>query len=768
MRINILGGGPAGLYSAILLKKLDETADVHVFEKNASGSTFGWGVVFSAETLGNLRDADEPTFLAIEKNFAYWDDIELFHEVRRERSTGHGFCGIGRQRLLLLLEERAKNLGVEIHFETPVTDLDAHLGADLLIGAGGLGSITRKRFESDFGVSITEGKSRFVWLGSDWKLDAFTFIFRQSEHGVFQVHAYQFDNTTSTFIVECDEETFQRAGLSDDMDIAGYFEALFAPELKGAKLFAKDARWRRFPTIECERWTQDNVVLVGDAAHTAHFSVGSGTKLAMEDAIALVDALEKSRALGATSSKETIKNGLSLYEETRRVPVLKTQKAAAQSRRWFEDTERHMRLTTEQLYFSLLSRTRRITYDNLKLRDADYVERSTGYFHDQLRTQDDAEQSAVPPMFTRFVVGSGPGAMTLANRIVVSPMCQYKAADGLVNDWHLVHLGSRAVGGAGLIIAEMTNVSADGRITPGCAGLYRDEHAIAWKRVTDFVHSESEAKIAVQLAHAGRKGSCAIPWKAGSDVPLAEGERWETLGPSPIAWNAGHPTPRQMNAADMKRVTSDFVAAAKRAKDAGFDIVELHLAHGYLLSSFISPVSNQRTDEYGGSPERRARFPLEVVRAVREAWEGPLFARISATDWLDHDSAVESFSEGDAVELAKWLKAAGVDLIDVSAGQTSPDQKPVYGRAFQTPFSEYIRNEVGIPTITVGNILDGDRANTILLAGRADLVAMARAHLADPYLTHHAAAAQGLLPKWPLPYKAAQTVAPKLFGPESD
>ena len=754
MNVNVLGGGPAGLYFSILLRKARPDAKITVYERNAPDDTFGWGVVFSDETLGHLEAADPPTFKAIRENFAYWDAIDLIHDhdgaTHRVRSGGHGFCGIGRRSLLLLLQERAREVGVVLRFSTPVEDIESLRGADLFVAADGVNSRARALYADSFKPKVTMGESRFMWLGTEQSHEAFTFIFRQNEHGTFQVHAYQFDASTSTFIVECDAETFARSGLAEDDEDAAiaYCEKLFAPELGGHKLMANRSRWIRFPEVVCERWTHENMVLIGDAAHTAHFSVGSGTKLAMEDSIELAKCI----AEGASVS-----DGLARYDDERHELVARTQRAAQQSQRWFEEAPRHVKHPPERLMFALLSRTRRVTHENLRLRDPRYIEAADRFYANSERASEAKDATKTAPMFTPLELAG----VTLSNRVVVSPMCQYRATDGVPDDWHLVHLGSRAAGGAGLVFAEMTNVSADARITPGCTGLYTNAQQEAWARITRFVHAESDAKIAIQLGHAGRKGATKLPWIAGYDVPLDTEDAWPLLGPSAIPWTEAHAVPRAMDRDDMDRVVGDFVAAAVRAEAAGFDIIEVHLAHGYLLSSFLTPLSNRRSDEYGGDLAGRARFPLEVVAAVRAVWKGPLSVRISATDWVEGGFDIE-----DAVQLAHWLKAAGVDLIDVSAGQTSPLAKPVYGRAFQTPFAERIRNDVGMATMAVGNIMDADRVNTILLAGRADLVAMARAHLANPYLTRHAAAALGVDFSWPKPYAAAASVAPKMFGDE--
>lgn len=746
----ILGGGPAGLYFAILAKKAEPSRTVEVYERNAPDDTFGWGVVFSDETLGNLEVADAPTYTAIRENFAYWDSIDthLSHDgaARVVRSSGHGFCGIGRMRLLLLLQARAKELGVELNFKTEVEDIDAlREGCDLLVAADGVNSRTRALYESSFQPDIQMGENHFIWLGTHQSFEAFTFIFRENEHGIFQVHAYQFDDSTSTFIVECDEQSWRKAGLdkASEAESIAYCEKVFAPELGGHGLMGNRSRWIQFPTIKCAQWNHENVVLLGDAVHTAHFSVGSGTKLAMEDSIVLAESLD---------DDATIEECLRVYKEAREPLVGRTQRAAAQSQQWFEESRRHLRHAPERVVFSMLSRTRRVTHENLRMRDPAYIESVDRFYMNEHGV---ASESLVPPMFTSFDLAG----VTLENRVVVSPMCQYSATDGVPNDWHLVHLGSRAVGGAGLVFVEMTNVSPDARITPGCTGLWNDEQEAAWRRITDFIHTHSRAKVAVQLGHAGRKGATKLMWE-GMDEPLLSGG-WPLVSASALPWADGSVAPREMTRADMDQVREQFVASARRAASAGFDVLEVHLAHGYLLSSFLSPLTNTRADEYGGTLSARARYPLEVVKAVRQVWDGPLSARISATDWVEGGFDVE-----DAIALSAMLRDAGVDLIDVSAGQTTTDAKPVYGRAFQMPFAERIRNELGIPVMTVGNILDHDRVNTILAAGRADLVALARAHLADPYLSLHAGAALGHRVAWPVQYGSAAPVARKMFEDE--
>ncbi|MFK7989253.1 MAG: bifunctional salicylyl-CoA 5-hydroxylase/oxidoreductase [Sandaracinaceae bacterium] len=738
MRIHIVGGGPAGLYLSILTKLRDPGSEVTVFERNAVDDTFGWGVVFSDETLGNLRASDPVVYDKIRDAFVYWDSIDIHAGGETLTSRGHGFCGMSRKRLLALLEDRAAELGVDVRHGVEVDDVASLKDCDLLVGADGVNSKTRARWESHFGPRIDRRHCRYIWLGTEQGFDAFTFSFRENEHGLFQIHAYQFEEGTSTVIVECDEASWRAAGLDEksiDESIA-YCEAVFVDELGGNKLLNNRASWVQFPTIKLDRWHFENVVLIGDAVHTAHFSIGSGTKLAMEDAIALDTALGGD---GALSER------LVAYETARREWVGRTQKAAQQSLEWFEDAKRYAPMAPIQLAISLLTRSRRITHDNLQLRDPALIDQADRWFLDQQGIEHTPNAPPTTPMFTPFSLRS----MTVTNRMVVSPMCQYSAVGGVVTDWHLVHLGSRAVGGAGLVFAEMTDVSPEGRITEGCAGLWNETQRDAWARVVAFVHTNSNAKIAIQLGHAGRKGATTLPWEG--EAPLEDG--WPLLAPSAIPYGPGSAVPKAMTRDDMDAVREQFVRSAALAAEAGFDLLELHCAHGYLLSSFLSPLSNQRDDDYGGSLDNRMRYPLEVFEAVRAVWpeDKPMSVRISATDWVEG-----GFDGADAVAVARALESRGCDLIDVSTGQTSPDARPVYGRCFQTPFADRIRNEVGIPTLTVGNITSADQVNTILLAGRADLCAMARPHLKNPYFTLHAAEALHEDVPYPPQYLAAK------------
>lgn len=754
MRVVCIGGGPAGLYFAILLKKQDPAHDIVVYERNRPYDTFGWGVVFSDQTLQNLAGADEPSKQEILDAFAHWDDIDVHFKGRTITSGGHGFCGIGRKRLLNILQDRARALGVRLEFEAEieVDDITTRFAdADLIIASDGLNSKVRTRWAEHFKPSIDVRKNKFVWLGTTRMFDAFTFIFKKTEHGWFQVHAYRYDREHSTFIVETREETWRAHGLdkADADETVRFCSELFAEWLDGHPLLTnmrhlRSSQWISFPRVTCETWVKDNVVLMGDAAHTAHFSIGSGTKLALEDAIALAREVGKHPG--------DVRAALAAYEAERKIEVLKIQAAARNSTEWFESVVRYENLEPEQFVYSMLTRSQRISHENLRLRDRAFVDGMERWFGD--RAAGRPQQMAVPPMFAPFTLRG----MALPNRVVVSPMATYSAVDGTPNDFHLVHYGARALGGAGLVYTEMTCVSAEGRITPGCPGMYERAHVAAWKRVVDFVHQRSEAKICLQLGHSGPKGSTKVGWE-GYDVPLDAGN-WTILGPSAVAWSDANQVPRVMTADDMARVVDQHRQATQWAMEAGFDMIELHAAHGYLLSSFLTPLTNRRTDAYGGSLENRLRFPLEVFRAMRAVWpvDRPMAVRISAHDWVEGGNTAD-----DAVAMAGAFKAAGADLIDVSAGQTSTAAKPVYGRMFQTPFADRVRNEAGIATMAVGNITDFDQVNSILAAGRADLCALARPHLADPHWTLRAAVAQGHSAQWwPKPYLAGKAQAERM------
>ena len=752
MKIVSIGGGPAGLYFAILMKKAYPDTEITILERNRPDDTFGWGVVFSDETLGAFEDADADSFAEITSNFKYWRDIETYYRDTCTVSTGHGFAALSRKKLLQILHRRCRDLGVTLEFETEVDGLGQFADADLILGVDGVNSWVRGHLAEHFQPSLDWRRCRFSWLGTTKPLEAFTFIFEESEHGLFQVHAYPFEEGLSTWIVECHDDVWQRAGLdqASEEDTVAFCEALFAEHLDGHPLLPNRSVWRLFPTVRCATWHHDNVVLLGDAAHTAHFSIGSGTKLAMEDAIALASAFER---LGTRDVPAV----LAAYQDERWVDVIKLQKAAQTSLEWFENSARYMGQAPVQLTFNLMTRSKRITYDNLNERDPSLIAEVTEWYRSDVGAPRTSNGEAPPPIFTPYRLRD----IELKNRIVVSPMCQYSAEDGTPNDWHLVHLGSRAIGGAGLIITEMTNVSADGRISQGCAGMYRPEHADAWKRIVDFVHVNSEAKIGIQLAHAGRKGSVAHPWDR-EDVPLTPAQgAWQTLAPSALPFAPHWPAPKAMGREDMERITRAFMQATRWAEEAGFDLIEVHMAHGYLLSSFISPLVNRRDDDYGGSLENRMRFPLEVFSAMRAIWpeHKPMSVRVSASDWMADGSGS---TPQETVRVAKMLKAAGCDILDVSSGGNSLESDIVYGRMYQVPFAEKVRYEADMPVMAVGALLGDDHANTVLAAGRADLAAMARPHLRDAYLTLHAAEKHGYLDHpWPGQYLAGKPAPPR-------
>jgi anthraniloyl-CoA monooxygenase len=732
MKIACVGGGPAGLYFAISMKLRDPAHEIEAFERNPPGVTFGWGVVFSDLTVDNIKRNDPVSAKIITREFAHWDDIEVNFKSETITSGGHGFIGIGRKRLLEILQDRARELGVVLHFNAECDPADPKLrGYDLVIASDGANSRFRDADEDAFGVDIDVRANKFVWLGTSKVFDAFTFAFEETEHGWIWAHAYRFAPDCSTFIVECSEKTWRSFGfdkMTQEESIAAC-EKLFAKYLDGHSLQSNathlvgSAAWLNFRRIKCERWASGNVILLGDAAHTAHFSIGSGTKLALEDAIKLAEVLNRpGLSLGAA---------LDEYQAERNLEVLKLQNSARNSTEWFETLERYTHFEPLQFGYSLLTRSQRISHENLRLRDREWLETVERWFWK--RATAGISNKTAPPMFAPLKLRE----LTVENRIVVSPMDMYSAVDGTPNDFHFVHYGERALGGAGLVFTEMTCVSPEGRISPGCTGMWNDDHVAAWKRIVDFVHSQSKAKICLQLGHSGGKGSTGLGWE-GSDLPLANGN-WPVMAASDVQWSPVNQVPKPMTRADMDSVRDQFVAAVRMGLEAGFDMVELHAAHGYLLSGFITPLQNRRIDEYGGSLENRLKYPLEVFAAMRAAWPGdrPMSVRISATDWAGEDGITPE----DAVLVGEAFAREGADLIDVSAGQTWAGQQPVYGRMFQTPFSDRIRNEGQLATMAVGNIYEPDHANSILAAGRADLVALARPHLIDPFWTLRAAAA---------------------------
>ncbi|AFO88133.1 bifunctional salicylyl-CoA 5-hydroxylase/oxidoreductase [Phaeobacter inhibens] len=760
MKIACLGGGPAGLYFAISTKLRQPDAEITVFERNKPDDTFGWGVVLSDDALENLTTNDPVSAGQIRDKFAYWDDIAVVHGGVRTVSGGHGFAGIGRKAMLVILQERARELGIDLQFETEVGPAASYQAEyDLVVACDGLNSRVRSEFAEHFKPNVDVRPCKFIWLGTKQKFDdAFTFIFEKTQHGWMWIHAYQFDADTATVIVECSAQTWENWGfeaMSKD-EILRTCEEIFADHLGGHALISNadhlrgSAVWINFPRVLCETWHHENVVLLGDASATAHFSIGSGTRLAFDSAIALAEFI---------TTEPTLEQAFVRYQEERRLDVLRLQSAARNSLEWFEEVERYLDMDPVQFNYSLLTRSQRISHENLRLRDADWLASAEKWFQETAGAPADAATRA--PMFAPYKLRE----MQLKNRVVVSPMAQYKAKDGCPTDWHLIHYGERAKGGAGLVYTEMTCVSAEGRITPGCPGLYAPEHEAAWARLTGFVHAETDAKICCQIGHSGRKGSTQLGWET-MDAPLRDGN-WETVSASAIAWSDCNAPPREITRAEMDAIKGEFVAAAQMAERAGFDMIELHAAHGYLISSFISPKSNIRTDAYGGALANRLRYPLEVFEAMRAVWptDKPMSVRISANDWVGD----EGVTPEEAVEIARAFTAAGADIIDVSAGQTSTEAQPVYGRMFQTPFSDRIRNDAGIATMAVGNIYEADHANSILMAGRADLVCVGRPHLADPYWTLHEASRIGdRHADWPLPYLAGRDQAWRLADRDAE
>ncbi|HET9203727.1 MAG TPA: bifunctional salicylyl-CoA 5-hydroxylase/oxidoreductase [Acidimicrobiia bacterium] len=731
--VAIVGGGPAGLYLSILLRMSQPDLEVTVFERNSSQDAYGFGVVFSDETIDHFEKADPESYEAMARAFRRWGEIKVRHPEGRELvSGGHGFSAISRRTLLEILTDRAKGLGVDLHFSTEVSDSGDFRWADVVVAADGANSLLRRQLASHLRPSVEPARNKYIWFGTPKVFDEFNFIFEDTAAGMVWAHIYPYGDEGSTFIVEMPPETWaalgfdatvadeSTTGLSDERALRGC-EEIFAAHLEGSPLRGNNSRWLQFPTVACERWHHGNVVLMGDAVHTAHFSVGSGTKLAMEDAIALA------RLLVSEPDHET---AFEQYEENRRPEVESLQRAARASRSWFEGADRYRGMPPEQFVFSMLTRSQRITYDNLRLRDPVYMAAVDSWYASSEHRSPYPVGPEVPPMFHPFVMRG----MVLPNRIVVSPMDQYSASDGVPNEWHLVHLGSRAVGGAGLVMTEMTCVSPEGRISPGCTGLWNEDQAAAFARIVDFVHDHTSSRIGLQIGHSGRKGSTKFMWEGDSD-PLDVGN-WEIMAPSPIRYRPDSQVPREMTDTDMDRVRDEHVVSARLGAGVGFDMLELHFAHGYLLSSFLTPLANQRGDRYGGSLENRMRYPLEVFAAVREAWpdDRPISVRISATDWVDG-----GFDGDDAVVFAQALKELGCDLIDVSTGQTTIEAAPEYGRLYQTPYSDRIRNEVGIATMTVGAVSSIDDVHNILVAGRADLCLLARPHIVDPYWTLNAA-----------------------------
>jgi anthraniloyl-CoA monooxygenase len=747
MKVTVIGGGAGGLYFALLAKKAWPRWDITVFERNRPDDTFGFGVVFSDQTLDTFKAYDLVTYERIRRRFAYWGDVDVVYKGRTLRSGGNGFCGCSRVALLNILQDRGRDLGVQMRFQREVNGLEEFPDSDLIVVADGINSKIREKYKEHFQPSVDLRPNKFTWLGSTRPLDAFKYFFRETPEGIILAHCYQYEADRSTWVIETDETTWRNFGFDklSETEMVPVLERVFAEELDGHPLIVNRSLWRNFPNIVNKTWVKDNAVLIGDAKATAHFSIGSGTKLAMEDAVSLYESLKK---------QTDVNQALQVYDTARREEVEKTQHAANVSLAWFEHMKRYWDMDPEQFAFGVMSRSKQITWENLELRDPGFVRHVQQWF--ALKTKEkgfDIDTANAPvPMFTPFRLRG----MVLENRVVVSPMDQYSAVDGVPTDWHLVHLGSRAIGGAGLVYVEMTCPSPEARISPGDTGLWNETQRDAFKRIVDFCHANSRAKMCMQLGHSGRKGSTQLGWER-MDYPLEDGN-WPVVSASAIPYYEGiSPVPREMTRADMDKVLEDFKRSTRYADEAGFDMLEIHMAHGYLLASFISPLTNRRVDEYGGSIENRMRFPLEVFRACRALWPQakPMGARISACDW-----APGGLSGEDLMALTRMLKEAGCDLIDCSSGQTVPHQKPVYGRMYQAPFSDWVRNEVGIATMTVGAVTTPDQVNTLLASGKADLVALARPHLANPYFTLQASAWYQHMPQfWPPQYLSGRDQA---------
>jgi len=729
MKIAVIGGGPGGLYFSILTKKAMPHCQIDIYERNKPDDSFGFGVVFSDETLGEFLKRDMQSYELIRSKFAYWDDIIIARNGEQVSIAGNGFCGCSRKTLLQLLQQRCLEEGVSLHFEQSIDDLSQYADADIILASDGISSGIRTQYEKEFGTKIALKKNRFVWLGSTKPLDAFTYFFRETPHGTIVAHSYQYEEGRSTWIFECSNETWEKHGfeVTNEADTISKISELFKEELDGHPLLTNKSHWRQFPNVTNENWYHKNIVLLGDAKATAHYSIGSGTKLAMDCAIGLSDAV--------IANPTDVQAAFQQYDKSRRNTVEMIQHAALVSLDWFENMDRNMQHPFYQFAFGCMTRSKKVTYENLRLRDKSFTDKVSEEFNNN--------QLPVPAAFSKFKLRD----LELQNRIAMAPMGQYQAEDGVVNDWHFQHYTSRALGGLGLIVTELTAISETGRITLGCAGIYNDNQLVEWKKITDFIHKNTQTKIGIQLGHSGRKGATKKPWEGGE--PIQNG--WELLSASPTAYNEKFAVPKEMTISDMDQIVSEFVQATNNANEAGFDLIELQAHHGFLLASFLSPLTNKRKDEFGGSIENRLKFPLRVFNEMRAVFpkEKPMSVRISATDWAE-----EGISEADVYTIASEFKKAGADIINVSTGNTVANQKPQTGRMWQTPFADAVRNTVHIPTITAGYIQDIDQINTIILNGRADIVALGRPLLLDPYFVRNAQAYEQLETEIPNSYKA--------------
>ena len=721
MKIAIIGGGPGGLYFSILTKKAMPNCQIDIYERNKADDSFGFGVVFSDETLGEFLKRDMQSYELIRSKFAYWDDIIIARDGETVNIAGNGFCGCSRKTLLQLLQQRCLEEGVNLHFEHNVDDLSQFKDADIIIAADGIGSQIRSQFASEFGTKIELKKNRFVWLGSTKPLDAFTYFFRNTQHGLMVAHSYQYEEGMSTWIFECSDETWQKFNfeVTNEADTIAKISEIFKEEIDGHSLISNKSHWRQFPHVTNENWYHKNIVLLGDAKATAHYSIGSGTKLAMDSAIGLFDAI--------MANPNDVQAAFQQYDKSRRNIVEMIQYAALVSLDWFENMNRHNQHPFYQFAFGCMTRAKKVTYENLRLRDKTFTDKVLEEFNSNQQPTTNKQQP-ISAAFSTFKLRD----LELQNRIAMSSMGQYSAESGLVNDWHFQHYTSRAIGGLGLILTEMTAVSETGRITLGCAGIYNENQIVEWKRINDFIHHNTNTKTAIQLGHSGRKGATKKPWE---EIDLED--KWNLISVSPLAFNSKFETPIEMTISDMDVIVSQFVQATKNSNNADFDMIELQAHHGFLLASFLSPLTNFRTDEFGGNIENRLKFPLRVFSEMRMAFpsEKPMSVRISATDWAEN-----GITEQDVITIAEAFKDAGADIINVSTGNTVENQKPQTGRMWQTPFSDLVRNTVHIPTITAGYIQDIDQINTIILNGRADIVALGRPLLLDPYFVRNAQA----------------------------
>lgn len=706
MKITVIGGGPGGLYFSILTKKARPDWEINVYERNKPNDSFGFGVVFSDETLGEFLKRDMQSYELIRSKFAYWDDIIVARDGEQVSIAGNGFCGCSRKTLLQLLHQRCQEEGVNLHFEQNIDDLSKFKDSDIIVAADGIGSTIRTQYQNEFGTNIQLKSNRFVWMGSTKPLDAFTYFFRTTPYGLIVAHTYQYEEGMSTWIFECTDETWKNSGfeVKNEADTVAKLAEIFKDELDGHSLITNKSHWRQFPHVTNKNWYHNNIVLLGDAKATAHFSIGSGTKLAMDCAIGLFDAL--------MANPDNVQNAFAEYEKKRRNPVEMIQYAASVSLEWFENMNRYKKYPFYQFSFGCMTRSKKVTYENLRLRDQSYTDKVLQEFNQKHNNNTNAAA------FSTYKLRE----LELPNRIVMSSMGQYSAENGLINDWHLQHYTSRAIGGVGLIITEMTAVSEKGRITLGCSGIYTENQVDGWKKITDFVHKNTSSKIGIQLGHSGRK--CLI-------------ENYELLSASAIPFNEKAKIPKAMTSEDMNEIVNQFVLATQNAEKAGFDLIELQAHHGFLLASFLSPLTNKRTDDFGGSIENRLRFPLRVFTEIRKVFpqHKPISVRISANDWAEN-----GISEEDVVTIATAFKNTGADIINVSTGNTVEHQQPQMGRMWQTPFSDMVRNSADIPTITTGNITDIDQINTIILSGKADLVALGKPLLLDPYFVRKAQA----------------------------